>query len=216
MSSQIQNQREHYRMNDYQNEQWNALGQILDHIGSIDSIHSGELSRAIQSYLQFRHELDKFLAQHFGRLCTQACFESQTSACCSKDGIITFWADLVITVYHSTREQIGDLTTSIQSPLYPHKCIYLGSHGCRWRIPPLGCALFLCDGVQTSVLEPRPDLGAQWEHYRAMGKSFRWPDRPVLFDRLEQVFMALGCRSPLMYINTSPGLLRIKQTAGLL
>jgi hypothetical protein len=49
-----------------------------------------------------------------------------------------------------------------------------------------------------------------------LGKSFRWPDRPVLFDQLEQVFMAVGCRSPLMYINTSPGLLRIKQKAGLL
>lgn len=216
MSSQIQNRRDHYRMNDYQHEQWDALGQIVEKIGSIDAIQRGELLQALQSYVLFRHQLDKFLAQHFSRVCTQACFESRTSACCSKDGIITFWADLVINVFHSTRNQIDDLSASVQSPLYSHKCIYLGPHGCRWRIRPLGCALFLCDRVVSDVLEPCPDLRGRWEYYKAMGKSFRWPDRPVLFDQLEQIFMDVGCRSPLMYINTSPGLLRIKQKAGLL
>jgi hypothetical protein len=44
-------------------------------------------------------------------------------------------------------------------------------------------------------------------------KHFRWPDRPVLFDDLEKYFMAAGYSSPLMYLNNSPGLLRVKELA---
>ena len=36
----------------------------------------------------------------------------------------------------------------------------------------------------------------------------------MLFDDIEEWFLAAGYRSPLMYINTSPGLLRIKRRAG--
>jgi len=46
-------------------------------------------------------------------------------------------------------------------------------------------------------------------------QHFTWPDRPVLFDDLESYFLKTGCRSPLMYLHNSPGLLRIKQKAGL-
>jgi hypothetical protein len=35
----------------------------------------------------------------------------------------------------------------------------------------------------------------------------------TFFDELEQRFMAAGCRSPLMYLNTSPGLLNVKRRA---
>ena len=44
-------------------------------------------------------------------------------------------------------------------------------------------------------------------------KRFTWPDRPVLFDDLEQYFMDAGCTSPHMYLHNSPGLLRVKQMA---
>ena len=47
-------------------------------------------------------------------------------------------------------------------------------------------------------------------------KSFKWPDRPVLFDDLEKLFLDLGCHSTLMHLNLSPGLLRIKKRAGLI
>ena len=202
-------------MNDYQQEQWDALGQIVEKIGSIASIHDGEDCRAIRSYIRYRKQLDAFLTRHFGRFCTQTCFADRTSACCSKDGIITFWADAVVNVCHSTKDQIDDLFAAIQEPLWPHKCIYLGENGCRWQVRPVGCALFLCDAVQADVLEPHPELSSQWNSFTEAAKRFRWPDRPVLFDRLEQVFMSVGCRSTLMYINTSPGLLHIKRKAGL-
>ena len=208
-------QKDQYMTNDYQREQLEALDQITVKIGSIQSIHSGNLCRDIRSYQLFRQQLESFQSQHFGRYCTQTCFENRTSACCSKDGIITFWADVVINVYHSSDNQIKELRAAIQKPLSSQKCIYLGKNGCLWKIRPIGCALFLCDRVQVDVLEQHPELRRQWQHYTTTGRSYRWPDRPVLFDHLEQVFMAAGCRSPLMYLNTSPGLLRIKQKAGL-
>jgi hypothetical protein len=196
-------------MNAYQTEQKDALNQIVNNIEVLSSSQHG----AIRSYLSFRRQLDEFSRRHFAAFCTRACFESRTSACCSKDGIITFWAEVVINVATSDKHQIDDLFAAIEKPLFADKCIYLGENGCRWRVRPLGCALFLCDRVQNEVLACRPDLRRQWEAYLSAAKKFRWPDRPVLFDHLEQVFMDTGCRSPLMYINTSPGLLRIKQQA---
>lgn len=198
-------------MNAYQAEQMDALKQIVNHIGIMASIQED----AIRTYLSFRRELDEFSKRHFSSFCTQACFESRISACCSRDGIITFWADMVINIAHADRHQIDDLFAAIENPLFADKCIYLGENGCRWWVRPLGCALFLCEKVQVDVLARRPQLHRQWDSYLSAAKKFRWPDRPVLFDRLEQVFMDAGCRSPLMYINTSPGLMRIKQQAGI-
>jgi hypothetical protein len=198
-------------MNAYQAEQMDALNQIVNHIGLTASLQDD----AIRSYLEFRRQLDEFSEHHFSAFCTRACFESRTSACCSRDGIITFWADMVINAANADDLQIDDLFTAIQSPRFAEKCIYLGENGCRWRVRPLGCALFLCDQVQEAVLARNPDLHRQWETYKSRAKTFRWPDRPVLFDRLEQVFMDAGCRSPLMYINTSPGLLRVKRLANI-
>lgn len=198
-------------MNAYQAEQMDALNQIINHIDLLDSLQN----EAIRPYLLFRRQLDEFSRRHFAAFCTRACFQSRTSACCSKDGIITFWADMVVNVIMADRDQIDDLLTAIETPLFAEKCIYLGEDGCRWRIRPLGCALFLCDQVQEAVLAQDPEISRQWESFRSEAKTFRWPDRPVLFDQLEQLFMDAGCRSPLMYINTSPGLLRIKRQARL-
>lgn len=196
-------------MNAYQMEQIDALNQVINTIGVLGSCQHG----AIASYVTFRRQLDQFTKRHFAAYCTQTCFESRTSACCSRDGIITFWADVVINIAHTNDHQIDDLFAAIENPLFMEKCIYLGKNGCRWQIRPLGCALFLCDQVQDAVMAPRPDLRRQWETFQSRAKGFRWPDRPVLFDHLERVFMDAGCRSPLMYINTSPGLLRIKKQA---
>ena len=196
-------------MNAYQSEQMDALNQIVNHIDILKSIRDD----GVRSYLTFRRHLDEFSKKHFAAFCTRACFENRTSACCSKDGIITFWADMVINIANTEECQIDDLFTAIATPLFAEKCIYLGENGCRWRVRPLGCALFLCDQVQDAVLERHADLRRQWEAIQSRAKAFRWPDRPILFDYLEQVFMEAGCRSPLMYINTSPGLLRIKQQA---
>ena len=195
-------------MNSYQREQLDALTQVVTHIEILSSTRE-ELSQ----YLSYRREMDEFSECHFSAFCTLKCFESRTSACCSKDGIITFWADMVVNVAEADKHQIEDLFSVIKKPMSADKCIYLGENGCRWAIRPLGCALFLCDHLRDAVLARHAELRRQWEVFEARAKAFRWPDRPVLFDYLEQLFIAAGCHSSLMYINTSPGLQRIKKQA---
>ena len=203
-------------MNEYQQEQWSALNQIVGTMASIEALTSAALCHDIDVYLQFRAQMEGFLNQHFGQFCNQACFERQRSACCSKDGIITFWADHVINAKCSDNLQLEGLRSAIRRPLREDKCIYLGNSGCLWKVRPLGCAMFLCDAVQRDVFKDQPSNERIWLDFLQSAKTYRWPDRPVLFDRLEQLFMAAGCHSTLMYLNTSPGLLRVKRKAGLI
>jgi hypothetical protein len=75
--------------------------------------------------------------------------------------------------------------------------------------------MFLCDRASNAVFDVEPEASVKWERLRKQEKRFKWPDRPVLFDYLEQVFLDMGYRSTLMHLNLSPGLLRIKRDAGL-
>lgn len=203
-------------MNTYQNEQFEALMQVRKQLTRMAASTKTKLEKEIQPYLEFRRRLEAFLNENLGNFCTRACFESQTSACCSKDGIITFWADVVINVICSKGEDLTALAQAIKNPAFPNKCIYLSAEGCIWKVRPLVCAMFVCDQVQRDVIDRCAELKTAWEMHGKCAKSFRWPDKPVLFDRLEMIFMNLGCQSPLMYINNSPGLLRVKQKAGLI
>lgn len=202
-------------MNSYQKEQHQALAMVRNHLKQMRTADLDRLKSSIDPYLDFRSGLELFMQTHLSGHCTISCFESRTSACCSRDGIITFWADVVINAVCSSPARLDAMVSSIQKPLRNEKCVYLGKEGCVWKISPLVCAMFICDEIQSGLIDPAPDLSAQWNRYKEQAKSFRWPDRPVLFDQLELIFMDLGCRSPLMYINTGPGLLRIKQNAGL-
>lgn len=203
-------------MNDYQQQQWDALQLAQEALQALDDVERRDLESDLGEYLRFRGQVDLFLDTHFGTHCTAGCYENQRSACCSKDGIITFWADVVINLLRSDAGGIAEMERALSDPTYTHKCTYLGRSGCRWAVRPLGCTMFLCDEAKTAVFEDETgELQRQWEMMNEQAKAFRWPDRPVLFDRLETLFMERGCRSPLMYINTSPGLMRIKKQAGL-
>jgi hypothetical protein len=203
-------------MNDFQIEQLNALSQARVGIDRLDPSALSELRFEIAEYRDFRGRVDNFLKRHFSDRCTLACYQNHRSACCAKDGIIVFWADVVINALCSDREEMAAIAAAIQHPLNPHRCVFLGAEGCKWRIRPLVCAMFLCDEVHQTVIGGDNDLGPQWESLQYEAKGFRWPDRPVLFDFLERRFMERGCQSSLMYLNNSPGLLRVKRLAGLI
>ena len=94
------------------------------------------------------------------------------------------------------------------------KCVFLSEKGCLWQVRPIVCAMFLCDPAMEKAFSLDPEAAARWKRFEARRKAYTWPDKPVLFDDLEQVFIEAGCQSPLMYLNTSPGLLRVKQRAG--
>lgn len=168
-----------------------------------------------RDYIRFREDVAAFQARYLHALCNAACYQAQRSACCNKDGIITFFADLVVNVLESDTRELAALVASLKQPRDDMKCIYLGPQGCRWRVKPIVCEMFLCDRAQQKIFSASA-VAEMWEGMKKRALAFRWPDRPVLFDRIESRFMAAGVSSSLMYLHNSPGLLRIKRKAGLL
>ena len=202
-------------MNEYQQEQLDALNTVRRGLVQLGDVKRIELNETIGDYMQFRHSTDRFLKRHFSDVCTHTCYLSHTSACCSKDGIITFFADTVVNALHASPAQLDRLETALKRVNRGHRCVYLASHGCMWTVRPIVCAMFLCDRSMLAVFSEDPEAEKAWTSLRRQEKSFKWPDRPVLFDYLERVFLDLGVKSTLMHMNLSPGLLRIKQSAGL-
>jgi hypothetical protein len=94
-------------------------------------------------------------------------------------------------------------------------CAYLGRGGCLWRLPPIVCAMFICEDAKQNAFRADPTSERRWKSIQQQRKRYTWPDRPVLFDHLEQVFIDIGLESELMYLHNSPGMLRVKQRAGL-
>jgi hypothetical protein len=199
----------------YQHEQLEALELATSYLEGLAPHEREWLNNLVRTYIAFRAELDDFLKLNFSRYCTSSCYTTQTSACCSRDGIITFWADLLINAHTSDQRHLERLQRAIKHPLKPQKCIYLGPEGCLWHVRPLVCTMFLCDDALAMAFKNNPEAERRWESLNQKAKGFRWPDRPVLFDRLEACCMAAGINSPLMYLHNSPGLLRVKRKAGL-
>jgi hypothetical protein len=202
-------------MNEYQREQLEALNVVREGLSRLGASDRAHLKQQVDAYIQFRQAVDGFLKRHFGNFCTRACFQSQTSACCSKDGIITFFADTVIDALQATPMQLDRMAAALNRINKGHRCVYLDDDGCIWTVRPIVCAMFLCDRAMKAVFDAQPEAGKVWASLRQQEKLFKWPDRPVLFDDIEQLFMGMGYRSSLMHFNTSPGLLRVKKGAGL-
>jgi hypothetical protein len=200
-------------MSVYQKEQLAALQIVRQHLRILSPSDRQRLTDLTVEYRAYRQDVKAFLTTHLTGVCTQKCYQSRLSACCSKEGIITFFADVVINVLASSADQIGSLIRVLQVPNTGDKCIYLGPEGCRWQLKPIVCEMFICEQAQKQVLDPSPEVRKEWEALRELKKQFTWPDRPVLFDTIEARFIDAGYSSPLMYMHNSPGLLRVKQRA---
>ena len=74
----------------YQREQSETLNRIRRVIRGLEASDLEKLKADCADYLQFRSRVDRFLERHFSGICTLQCFESSRSACCSREGIITF------------------------------------------------------------------------------------------------------------------------------
>jgi len=202
-------------MNEYQREQLDALRIVRQGLAQLSETQRRQLEREIEPYNRFRASVDIFLDRYFKDVCTRLCYRSRTSACCSKDGIITFFADTVINALQSTSGQLDRMEAGLQQVNNGHRCIYLNDDGCVWTVRPVVCAMFLCDRAQETIFAENPEAGQAWKTLRRQEKVFKWPVRPVLFDRLEKVFLDRGYRSTLMHLNFSPGLLMVKKRAGI-
>ena len=195
----------------YQKEQLMTLTMVQEYLKGIS--HEGfiSLKSMIQDYLVFRLEVKNFLTKQFKSICTEKCYQNKLSACCSKEGIITFFADLVINAILSSKDELSQLHDVLRIPNKGFKCVYLGEKGCLWRLKPIVCEMFLCGEAKNKAFTEKPDLKKKWEELKDREKLFKWPDRVVLFDTIEQVFIDAGYFSPLMYLHNSPGLLKIKK-----
>lgn len=202
-------------MNDYQREQLEALDQVNQHVKALALDEKGKLRALMAEYLEFRARVDSFLKAYFSVICDRTCYRSRISACCSREGIITFFSDMAINLLLSDDAEIDALYHVLRMENTGFKCVYLGSDGCLWRVKPIVCQMFLCDSAKARVFGEHPEAAVEWQDLERQRKLFTWPDRPVLFDMLEAYFMAAGCSSLLMYLHTSPGLLAVKKKAGL-
>jgi hypothetical protein len=197
-------------MNDYQKEQFDAFATVQKYLTGLEDSKRGALKITVRDYLTFRSEVNVFLSSYFSRICNRRCYLSRRSACCSREGIITFFADIVIDVLVSDKNEIDGLLEILNKPNNGFKCVYLTENGCRWRIKPIVCEMFLCDQAKRTVFGENTQLNKEWELLEQRRKQFTWPDQLVLFDALEEHFLEAGHKSPLMYLHNSPGLLRVK------
>ena len=203
------------KMSDYNQQQKEALLMVRQYLSGLPLSQLHGLKRRIRSYLGFREAVAAFQKTHFADLCSAKCFTSHTSACCGREGIITFFADVVVNVLLSTQEEIDVLLDILDTDTGGFNCVYLNNTGCLWRVKPIVCEMFLCEHAKNLVLDSNKALQARWEKFRQRERRYTWPTRPVLYDELEDYFIGAGFDSPLMYLHRSPGLLRLKARHGL-
>jgi len=192
---------------------WIAVRRVFSTMGRA-SIQ--ELSASVSEYLAFRTSLQSFFDAHLRSYCQGKCFDTGRSACCGKDSIIVHFADIVINVLLSEDADLDLLLAALATEPRGFACAYLGPKGCLWKLTPIVCAMFLCDGLIDVCLKGKGELQETWHRLQEQRKTFTWPDHPVLFDEIEKRFLALGLHSPLMHYHFSPGLLRVKRNAGLI
>ena len=200
-------------MNAYNQEQRDAIIAVADCLKKLSPSDLKGLRAMIKNYLRFRGDVDRFLKQHFSALCTRTCYESRQSACCSREGITTFFADVVINMLLCEDQDMETLLRALNNPNQGEKCVYLGRNGCLWHVKPIVCEMFLCQRAREAVFSEDTEALQTWQKLRVREKRYTWPSRPVLFDKLEDIFMEKGLRSSLMYFHNSPGLLRVKALA---
>ena len=96
-------------MSSYQKEQAETLNMVYRHLRTISVQERQRLLSQISDYLLFRDTVDAFLGEHFDNICTQKCYQSNLSACCSRESIITFFGDVVVNVLVSNETEINAL-----------------------------------------------------------------------------------------------------------
>lgn len=162
-------------------------------------------------YMEFRGELDRFNRQYFLDYCKKACFDTKRSACCSYESIIVFFADEVINYLFGGRDDFPVILEKLSSVKPSDYCVYLGEKGCLWTVRPISCAMFFCDNVKKEIFGKFPEAQVLWDELVKKEKSFTWPDRPVLFDLIEEIFIKFGVMTDHMFCHRSPGLLKLKR-----
>ena len=153
-------------MNPYHKEQADALTMVKRHLDTLPGFERQMLTASLADYLIFRRETDEFLIRHFSDICTQTCYQSRLSACCSREGIITYFADIVINLLVSDSLDFDKLLAVLSKSNHGFKCVYLTEKGCLWRLKPIVCQMYLCDRSKNQVFDKSSEIKNQWELLR--------------------------------------------------
>jgi hypothetical protein len=199
---------------EYNQQQIEAFMVVRQYLQGLSRSDIGQIKHRIRNYMGFRADVADFQALYFSEICTHKCFTNQTSACCGREGIATFFADVVINVLLSSEREVDAVLQALFTDRGGFKCVYLTEDGCVWRLKPIVCEMFLCRQAKENVFNTNETLRNRWEGLRRRERRYTWPSRPVLFDELEELFIRAGYDSPLMYLHHSPGLLRLKERSG--
>ncbi len=200
---------------EYNRDQRTTLEAVNAALARLSEAERDAIRETIQPYLRFRDAVDRFFNEVFLAKCTKACFETGLSACCGFESIITFASDHAINLLFSEPARIAALIDVLRRPNLSGKCVYLGPSGCLWSVRPISCAMFLCGQVKSLVFGDVKEREEEWSRLQTDEKAFTFPDQPVLFDSLESRLIELGVESPHLFFHRSPGLLLVKEKAGL-
>ena len=197
-------------VSEYNRDQLDTLTRVRDFFKGTPPLQRDEIKKMIVPYLDFRASVEDFQKKHLSDICTAKCFQDMQSACCNKEGIATFFADFVVNILCSEEPELEKMEEQLIKGAGGNKCVYLTDKGCTWRYKPIVCEMFLCDHAKKSLEEKGGLHVSEWKRLREEEKKYTWPDRPVLFDTIEELFMTEGIETTLMYFHRSPGLIRLK------
>lgn len=197
-------------MSYYHRDQLESIRKTFEACERLDEESKNYLRKISIPYMEFRKELQEFNKKYFISYCQKACFENGRSACCGYESIIVFFADEVINYVFGGRDDFPIILEKLNRVKPSDHCVYLGDRGCLWTIRPISCAMFFCDDAKRKVFQVFSEAEKIWRELVKKEKSFTWPDKPVLFDLIEEFFIELGIKTGHMYFHNSPGLLKIK------
>jgi hypothetical protein len=154
-------------MNDYQKEQAESLTIVRNYLSFLNSNQKEALFELTSEYLLFRKEVESFLLQYFSNVCNLKCYQNRLSACCGREGIITFFADMVINALVCTEQELDRINTAVSmNNKTGINCLYLGDKGCLWKVKPIICEMFLCDSATKEVFEEFPEAALKWKQFK--------------------------------------------------
>ena len=109
----------------YNQQHLEAFRMVRRHLKGMTNSQMDRLRRQIDAYLTFRRDVSTFQDLHFSKICIDKCFTSKESACCGREGIAAFFADVVINALLSTDAEIDCIIQNLLEDKGDPNCVYL-------------------------------------------------------------------------------------------
>ncbi len=101
-------------MCEYNKEQLETLYIVRQYLSKQSQNKIETYKKDIESYSLFRKKISDFSSKNFSSLCREKCFDNGLSACCTKEGIITYFADVFVNAIYSTPDQLNKIENILQ------------------------------------------------------------------------------------------------------